>query len=104
MGTLHNLNGAGATLPMCPLSIKAVEASALIGGEGPAMTAGPCLGGACMAYAEATDPNGAVRGDCRLCLAPQTINVVAEQLAVLAMLINRTINPKPEVPDVRPAT
>jgi len=84
---------------MCPFSIKQVEGS-IISGEGPAVAAAPCLGDACMAYTRITDAQGApVGGDCRLCLVPQTLNVIAAQVAALrsALESTKTSNEKESV-------
>lgn len=76
-------DGAAAPRQMCPFSIKTVESSVL-SPEGPSVGAAPCLGQDCMAYTQVTDQTGRViGGDCRLCLAPTTLNAIAAQIAAL---------------------
>lgn len=89
MGTLHNLNAPAQ--PVCPFSIKSTES--VLAGE-TSVGAVPCLGPTCMAFTQVTNPDGSTSGDCRLCLVPQTINLVAQQIAVLTARLKST--PIPE--------
>ncbi|MBU1048372.1 MAG: hypothetical protein KKD10_07285 [Candidatus Omnitrophica bacterium] len=101
--TIHSISGGPVAPPRpvryCPLTVRAAE---LVG----SVAASECLGEACMAAVPVTDDAGrAVGVGCALCLTPQTINVVAAQLAALHALVQHGMQAQgllPATPAVPP--